>query len=148
MKIIFDRLEPTTRGTTNGMLIMGKKEYDGRDYEKFYFDTTKSGDETPLHKLAKDLKKGDCIELSYDDTKFKNLTDIQPATAGTSTGKSSGSGGSGGGSGNRGGKSNYRDPDHTDRSSAMYLAWDIVSSMEKFKKRAISLWGVFDCRYS
>jgi hypothetical protein len=132
LKIIFEELEPSSRGNSNGMLLKGRKTYDNSAYEKYYFDKTRDGDPTPLHKIAMTLKAGDTVELTYDDTKYKNLKGIEVVGAGGGSGgqtsggsKSSGSGRSGGGA-----KSNYRDPDHTDRSSAMYLAWEIVSKME------------------
>lgn len=129
MKIIFKELEPGTRGKANGMYLRGKKEYDGTEYEKFFFDKTQQGDPTPVMKQLESInpQPGDCLELKYDASKFKNLESVEKATA-----SSKGGGGASGGSGRSRGKSggNYRNPDHTDRSSAMYLAWEIVSKLE------------------
>lgn len=122
MKVKFVGLEPTTRGNSNGMLFKGTKDYDGSAYEKFYFDTTQQGDETPLHAVAKTLKPGDLVELKYDASKFKNLesiTKLDASQAGTS--KSSGRGGS---------RVPFRHPDNTDRSSSMYLAKELVFGLE------------------
>lgn len=131
MKITFKELQPEARGNSNGMLLKGTKDYDGSDYEKFYFDTTQQGDETPIHKVAKTLKPGQLVELKYDQSKFKNLESITVLDA-SEAGKPSGGGGSAksGGGYQKNNKGNFRDPDHTDRSSAVYLAWEIVSSME------------------
>lgn len=130
MKVKFVGLEPTTRGNSNGMLFKGTKDYDGSAYEKFYFDTTQQGDETPLHAVAKTLKPGDLVELKYDASKFKNLesiTKLDASQAGTS--KSSGRGGSRASSG-KGDRVPFRHPDNTDRSSSMYLAKELVFGLE------------------
>lgn len=133
MKITFTELVPEARGNSNGMLLKGTKDYDGSPYEKFYFDTTQQGDVTPIHKVAKTLKPGQLVELKYDQSKFKNLESITVLDA-SEAGKPSGSGGSakssGGGGYQKSNKGNFRDPDHTDRSSAVYLAWEIVKHME------------------
>lgn len=134
MKIKFQELEPTTRGKndTNGMLLKGTKTFDDSPYEKFYFDSTQNGDETDIHKVAKTLKPGDIVELTYDKTKFKNLVGIEKLdeSAGQ-TSPGSGRGSSSGGTRKSGG--NFRNPDNTDRSSAMYLAWEIIIETEKLK---------------
>jgi len=129
LKITFTELEPTTKGNANGMLLKGTKDYDGSDYEKFYFDKTRNGDETPLHKIAKTLKAGDLVKLTFDSSKYKNLEGIELLGAGGGSGSGASKGGAGARRGG-GAKGNFRDPDHTDRSSAMYLAWDIIHKME------------------
>lgn len=133
MIIIFDKLEPGVRGSANGMELHGKKEYDGSAYKKFYFDTTQDGEETALHKAAKALKAGDRVDLEFDTSKYKNLKGIK--LAGDAPAQTKGSGGGGGYKGG-GGKGNFRNPDHTDRSSAMYLAWEIVAGMNGIKDKA------------
>jgi hypothetical protein len=134
MIIIFEKLEPGTRGSANGMWLHGKKEYDNSEYKKFYFDETKDGDTTKLHTTLKGFKAGDRLALEFDDTKFKNLKGVEIAT-GDPVKKGSGGGGYSGGGGGKG-KGNFRNPDHTDRSSAMYLAWDIVAGLAGLKHKA------------
>lgn len=129
MKIKFTGLAPEVRGTSNGMLLQGIKTYDDTPYEKFFWHEAKNGAPTDLGKIAKSLQPGQLLELKYDDSKFKNLQSID-ILDGSSAAASSGTSKSAAGAGNRNtGKSNYRDPDHTDRSSAMYLAWEITKSM-------------------
>jgi len=137
MKITFKELEPQARGNSNGMLLKGTKDYDGSDYEKFYFDTTQQGDETPIHKIAKTLKPGQLVELTYDQSKFKNLETITILDSSEASASDANGGGGaapakrgGGGGYQKNNKGNFRDPDHTDRSSAVYLAWEIVKNME------------------
>ena len=98
-------VETTTRGQFNGFEIIGYDATNEKAYKNFVFEKTQKGELTKVAEVVQTLGNGDWIELTVDDSKYKNITFCQRSNepAGfqepTNTGSPSNGGGGGRSSG-------------------------------------------------
>jgi hypothetical protein len=122
MIIKLTKTKEVKKGNYEYMRIIGEKN-DGSTYEKDFFKYTHSGDYTELYNKLTEFAPGEFLNLSYDESKYKNLKDIKGADGFSkqTTNKSSKKENND----NSGDRGNSRGGDYN-RSSSIYLAKDIA----------------------
>ena len=110
------KVKEVMKGDYEYMRIVAEKQ-DGSKYEKDFFKFKKNGDLTELSEKLNGFAVGEFLNLSYDETKYKNLKDIKSAD-GFPEQKSYSKKGTASGGNSRG--------DDYNRSSAIYLAKEVV----------------------
>lgn len=85
----------------NYVVITGFDETNNKGFKKQFFATTKAGEATKPAEMADTLNKDDWVEITMDDTSYKNVMTIKkiPSPAGAQAPNRSNTGASGGGGG-------------------------------------------------
>ena len=103
VQVKVDTVGSTVRGSSNMVEITGKDLTNDRGFKKAFFETTKDGARTKNATIADGLSRDDFIEVTLDDSSYKNVQFIkkiagpsgasEQASAAADTGNRGGGGG-------------------------------------------------------
>jgi hypothetical protein len=81
VKVKVSEVGSTTRGNYNMVVIKGYDATNNKGFKKDFFETTKSGGLTKNAEVAQGLVAGDWVDVTVDDSSYKNVQKITKTSA-------------------------------------------------------------------
>lgn len=123
VKVKVRTISPEVSGNYNYVQITGYDMTNDRGFKKRVFAETRDGSPTAMAKKLNSLTSGDIVEITLDDSKYKNITDVKLLEKGASQSSGGNKGYSKGGGSKKG---EFRTVAQLNREPALDMAIKVV----------------------